>query len=483
MKKSLFMAALVAAAMSSCTSDEALSPAQLQNAEAEALGLERVNLSLTTAAASVTETRANAAGTGIGTGTVGGTTAGTNKFNFEDVYVLMMDLGTDGTWANAGDYWSFSNCGGSLGEQFNNTFICRPLETETNTELKYNDFTNGALKYYPLQKYNDFFGYYIDNAANDVDANGNPVLYNGDGYEIRYDGTTELKSYLWDGAQVVNDPQAATPTPLRDLGEKIVLPFTIDGSQDIMVGKATNYPGPKRGFSGTTARVDVIPLIQLKHMLTRFTFDIKSGDNSNATTQLAVDTISIFSKSKGTLTVAAKNIADFDIDNGEFDINSLIEWDAVGNDPVEMYLTQQDGAAPAADLANGKPEQILLEEYAVGAKDTRSVVGDAFFVKPGENLYTIKLYLSQKAQTGTIDDDGDPLTPEVPVLATQWADTDLDLVLPEDPQNPGVPVEFERAKSYHVVITVYGLHDITVKAELEQWTDGEELNLSTEDED
>ena len=110
MKKNLFWVALAAITMASCTSDE-LTIADQQQQEANSLGLMPINLSLTSATASVTQTR--------GTGTVGSTNAATNKFKFEDIYVLMMDVTPDSTW-------KYTNCGGSLGEQFNNTFFCRP---------------------------------------------------------------------------------------------------------------------------------------------------------------------------------------------------------------------------------------------------------------------------------------------------------------------------------------------------------------------
>ncbi|MBQ8968737.1 MAG: fimbrillin family protein [Bacteroidaceae bacterium] len=423
MKKSLFLAAIVAAAMSSCSSDDTLTLAQQLDAEAQAQGLVPVNLSLNTASASVTETR--------GTGIVGDLEGGTNDFQYENIYVLMMDV-------TGGDLhpWTYSTCGGALGTQFDNSFFCRPEATgEAGVfALNYKQFTGNALKYYPLDTRSDFFGYYIDDAATGLDADNNPNLTVGE--------------------------------------TDITLDFTLNGSQDIMAGKATNYADgatnngyDKRGYSGTSARdpYNIVPRIDMKHLLSRFTFEVKSGDDQNVATQLQVDAITIAAQATGTLTVAVQ-------DEDGYDIDQLITWK---DEPlVDMTLMQKDPAAAAATLVGGKPAMIAMVPFQVGANGTVTQAGgdyaDGFYVKPNETEYDIVLHLSQLAQTG-VEADG-----VTPILTPMTHSVPLKVKL----TNGG---KFQRAKSYHVAITVYGLHEVELKASLEAWGEGDEVEpLNTE---
>lgn len=413
MKKNLFWVALAAITMASCTSDE-LTIADQQQQEANSLGLMPINLSLTSATASVTQTR--------GTGTVGSTNAATNKFKFEDIYVLMMDVTPDSTW-------KYTNCGGSLGEQFNNTFFCRPQVTAADGiySLEYNGFTGGAggaLKYYPMHGSSDFFGYYIDNAADNLTAEGNPAIaYNAD-------------------------------------ETALVLPFTINGSQDIMAGKATNY-ADTIGFSNTTARQNVVPRIDMKHMLTRFTFEIIAGDDGKDS--LFIDTISVFSKAQGILKVAMKD-TQFDY-NDSTALLSLIEWDET-QDSVAMVLDTLS-AATAPSFENGKPMVERCDTLFIGAEGSTYKVGDALFVQPGKTQYTLKLKVHQLTRTGYDD------VLDTPIIEEQTAEQTLAIKKADDSA-------FERAKSYHIKIKVYSMREIEIETMLEQWEDAGEIEVDTD---
>ncbi len=394
MKKNFLWVALAAIAMASCTSDE-VSIADQQKQEAAAQGLMPINLSLSTTTASVSETR--------GTGTVGDTTgvANANAFKYEDIYVLMMDV--------TAPTWSFSDCGGSLGKQFDNTFFCRPeLSAAGVYSLEYNGFTGdagGALKYYPMNDEHEFFGYYIDDAANASSA----VI-----------GSDDIK-----------------------------LDFTLNGKQDIMAGKAS-YEDTQETitkFSNKTARKGWTPRINMKHLLTRFTFEVVAGDDGRDS--LFIDTIAIQSFNKGTLTVAKK---------GNWDANDLIVWD---ESVAKEYLYLDTLSATPADFVNGKPATVPMDTIKIGTKDSHYNVGDALFVQPGKTSYQLYLKLHQ------------------------WAKGNAGGVV-EQVQDAYIPVAkgdasaFEQGKSYHIKITVYGMHEIKIEATLQPWESAGEIPVDTD---
>lgn len=409
MKKNFLWVAFAAITMVGCTSDE-ITLSDQQQQEAKEQGLMPINLSLSSATASVTQTR--------GTGTVGDTTQATNAFRYENIYVLMMDVTPEKPW-------TYTNCGGTLGEQFNNTFFCRPQQTGTEGvySLEYNGFdggANGALKYYPMHGSSDFFGYYIDDAADMTDANGNPkVAYNAD-------------------------------------NTALVLPFTINGSQDIMVGKATNYAEGTTGFSNTTARANKTPRIDMKHMLTRFTFEVIAGDNGDG--NLFIDTIAVYSKAKGELKVAvnAQKNPEFNYNDNDA-LLSLIEWDE-NQESVAMVLDTLSATAPT--FTGGKPMLETRDTLFIGDEGTRYKVGDAVFVQPNNTEYQLLLKMHQWAKVG--EDK----------MEEQISEQKLTI------KNGGKM--FERAKSYHVVIKVYNMREIELEATLEQWENGGEIEVGTD---
>lgn len=415
MKKNFLWVAFAAITMVGCTSDEITLSDQQQ--EANEQGLMPVNLSLSSATASVTQTR--------GTGTVGDTIQAANAFRYENIYVLMMDV-------TAGKEWKYTDCGGTLGEQFNNTFFCRPQAGATDGvySLEYNGFSGGAggaLKYYPMHGISDFFGYYIDDAADMKDVNGNPkVAYNAD-------------------------------------STALVLPFTISGSQDIMVGKATNYADGPKGFSNTTARANKVPRIDMKHMLTRFTFEVVAGDNGNG--NLFIDTIAVYSKAKGELKVAVNaNKAPSVNYNDNESLLSLIEWDE-DQESVAMALDTLSATVPT--FIDGKPMLEKRDTLFIGDEGTRYNVGEALFVQPNKTEYKLALKMHQWAKVA-----GGGFEEQISVQ---------NLTIRNEDKETGLLKPFDRAKSYHVVIKVYNMREIELEATLEKWENAGTIDVNTDE--
>lgn len=377
MKKSYLALGLVAAvAMSSCSNDE-----PLVNPQNPAQGLEPIKLSLTTTVADVN------VGT-RGTGTVGGMDVASNKWQYENIYVLMtstqdrIDDDTDNpTWG----FTSAMGEGPFLKEQFNGEFWARPVEggdgenaTSLNYYLDKNEWWNDAPinKYYPQKGESQFFAYYIDDAA-----------------------TTNATQLSYMAAPDGVNTQTATPhafpviNPSAD-GLSKTVDFTINGTQDLMAGVATSKDATTgtdviASFSAKTARQGVIPSITMKHLLSRLTFNILRGAES--TKMVTLDAIRIKSKSKGTMTVA------YEKDHAPAEV---ITWDAAETDFAEFILhekvigetvkTNDDGFVVDAGGANiqatvkysweeyddTNPAHTGLTPETYGTKEYVKIVGD-----------------------------------------------------------------------------------------------------------
>ncbi len=125
---------------------------------------------------------------------------------------------------------------------------------------------NGTINYYPLQGNFDFFGYHGDDAVA-ADAGLTPKKLDAQGVET----TTEADIVKW------------------------TVPFTIDGSQDLMSTKAavTDAEAALVGadfYSAKAARKGVQPTLTFKHLLTRLSFCVVAGNDAAAGTTTTTDT-------------------------------------------------------------------------------------------------------------------------------------------------------------------------------------------------
>ena len=432
MKKSFFLAAIAAVALSSCSSDSD-APG---NQSSEETGLVPVELGLGRSMATVTpQTR--------GTGTVGSTSDTDNAWHYEQLHVLMTQIPYD-----AVPTFGFTSIQGALGEQFNGTFFCQPEEQAANNgafrgvALDYLTYTGGNYKYYPQTGFSEFFAFSSDDAG--VGADGAPGAEHP-------------------AIQVNTDEKTMT------------IDFELNGSQDLMAGKATNYEvvggQVMRGFSAKTARHDTIPNIVMDHLLTRLTFGVKVGHISAR--GLKVDTIQVTSPNKGTLLVA------YDTDTvTAVSPDKLITWDETAvntfflRDSVQNHIVnRQVDVNGVVTLGQKKkltdtPASYVIPEDATIASEIKNV-GEAIFVKPGLSEYPLDVVVEYpkqvvNSQTGA------------PEIQYDLEHVPLTLQL-------GDGVVFERGKSYHVNITLYGRSDIKLETTLERWLDGGVINLDTED--
>lgn len=406
MKKSLFLAsALVMGMMSSCSSD-------LENVTVSGSdqNLQPVELSLGSPSVVI-----NPATRGIGT--VGGlaTDAENNKWNGEKLYVNMMCISE-----NNEDAWKYSSwtkindlATNNVTEvvNFQNVAVTAPVGAASGAVVIPSS-TNGRY-YPPTNSKHAFYAYHIDDAAVDVDdETGDPV--------------------------VSMDPDQKT----------LSVKFKIDGSQDLMVGVAqpdltnvvdenVNEDNVKDiAFSATSARKGVLPNLQMKHLLTRFTFEVNTDEDGN---NLTVEKIIVKSKSKGTMIVASAGDMN--------DLSKLVTFENESADSETADLELKETDPDNAKLKTLTPV-LLTEEF--------QPIGEALMVAPGEESYDIIVVTSQKVGENQINTY-------------------------EHKDQIKIAGKAAIGSSYNVKITAYGLQEIKVNAELTGWENGGEIELTPGD--
>ncbi len=411
----MFFFALAAAGMlTACSNDDTLGGNGEQNVSEQQIRLG--------VASSKVQTR--------GTGTVGGMTDAENVWAGQTLWVYMLQKGSMDL-----AYYKSPAVGTTAAaetEVFNNKKFKAP-NTADNTKSGLATTADGTIAYYPVSDNYDFWGYRVDDAA----VGGDPVV------------------------KTVDDTGAEVEA---NVATKRVVDIKIDGSQDIMAGKAVPSADEvaKLGgyadnfYSAYAARKGVQPNITFNHLLTRFTFEVRAGSKATAglpaggnTEAVKVTGVSVNSKTTGTLTVAytgaTKEAADLLTFTGDASPLKLQQRSATAvdnNDPLvalePVSLTWTDENAAMGDVLK---------------------IGEALLVAPGETEYPLTIALSQDV----LQKVGEA---KVTMPLEQKATIKMD----------GAK-KFEPGKSYKVTITVYGLEDIRVTATLVPWADGGSIDI------
>lgn len=468
MKKKLFFAAVVATALAGCSSNENLENdlTNVANPAAQEDGRVPVVLGLTSNDVQVFKTR--------GTGTVGDIDDGTgtlkNIYNAEDLWVLMTTVPKQGT------PWGFTKFEDPIiGNLFDGTFKARPYgydgsdtstaneaygQAATNdvdgTEMAYNSqwglnytaWNNGQVKYYPNDgTASDFFAFHIDDAA----------------------VTTIPQTY---GSISYNSPEI-----VKD-NDSLFVNFKIDGSQDLLAGKATNY-GTTRGFTAKKARENVVPSIPMSHLLTRFTFDLVPGHQDAL--GVIVDSIKVYGFSSGKLKVAYN----FSGNDDEVILPSkLIKWVDADSTQIDSFYLKK---SPATILdANGK-NPLVGVNATTGAGDylteltTDNVVaptgsateytfvperiGHAMFVQPNQTEFKVVAFMRFPITGYSKSHVQVPYTFYIRLRDNAGHITQNGL---------------EIGKSYNVQLLVYGLSKVVLRTTLEAWEEGGDISIDTD---
>lgn len=413
MKKMFFFALAAAGMLTACSNDDTLGGNGEQNVSEQQIRLG--------VASSKVQTR--------GTGTVGGMTDAENVWAGQTLWVYMLQKGSmDLAYYKAP---AVGTTAAAETEVFNNKKFNAPNAAD-NTKSGLATTADGTIAYYPVSGNYDFWGYRVDDAVE-----GDPVV------------------------KLVND---AGDEVAADQATKRVVDIKIDGSQDIMAGKAApstdevaklgNYAD--NFYSAYAARKGVQPNITFNHLLTRFTFEVRAGSKATAglpaggnTDAVKVTGVSVDSKTTGTLTVAY---------TGE--TKAAADLLTFTGDASALTLKQRDAA-----LADNNAPLVALEPVSLTWTDDAATIGDvikvgeALLVAPGQTEYPLTIALSQDV----LQKVGET---KVTMPLEQKATIKMD----------GVKA-FEPGKSYKVTITVYGLEEIKVTATLVPWVDGGSIDI------
>lgn len=414
MKKMFFFALAAAGMLTACSNDDTLGGNGEQNVSEQQIRLG--------VASSKVQTR--------GTGTVGGMTDAENVWAGQTLWVYMLQKGSMDL-----AYYKSPAVGTTAAaetEVFDNKKFKAP-NTADNTKSGLATTADGTIAYYPVSGNYDFWGYRVDDAA----VGGDPVVKTVDdtGNEVAADQAT-----------------------------KRVVDIKIDGSQDIMAGKAVpsadevtklgNYAD--NFYSAYAARKGVQPNITFNHLLTRFTFEVRAGSKATAglpaggnTDAVKVTGVSVGSKTTGTLTVAYTGATK--------EASDLLTFTG---DASPLKLQQRSATA-----VDNNEALVALEPVSLTWTDENAAMGDvlkigeALLVAPGETEYPLTIALSQDV----LQKVGEA---KVTMPLEQKATIKMD----------GTKT-FKPGKSYKVTITVYGLEDTRVTATLVPWADGGSIDI------
>ena len=342
-----------------------------------------------------------------GTGTVGSVGAENNKWAGQAINIYMFNKGTL-------DVAQFDGV-----DIYNNADFYAPTAASTGLATA----KDHSVKYYPTQAAFDFWGYRLDDAIQ-----GSPA--------VSEDGTKQ------------------------EVG------FTLDGSQDIMVGKATpteddltKCADAEKIYSAYAARRGVQPDIKFKHLLSRLVFSVTGGnkDACDDTHGVKVTGIKVKSKYTGKLIVAYTPDAQV--------TDQLVPTE----DVKDLVLMQRD----AAD-ANNNNELVALQpknpEWDTDAdKAKKTNIGEAILAVPADT-YDLTIELSQLVKTQEAYNDG---TDHAAVEETRKFSYNDVIKLTDD--------VFKAGYSYNVNITVFGLSEIKINTTLTPWEDGGNIDMNPED--
>ena len=360
------------------------------------------------------------------------------------------------------------------GDIYNNTELTTPTGVESGIAQQYLTPTTIKHKYYPQRGNFDFWGYYAD------DANAAAVLADP---ANAVDATNPIASVLNAG------------------DEDVIVPFIINGTQDLMVAKAVpvgadataiagwDAANQDRYYSAFAARNKVQPELTFKHLLTLLKFKIKGGTpsscgwswNSTALTPtwegptvgekftgVFVKSIKIKSQSTGYIATEPDNYTDFELWNdtdGDGKLDALYNFDPAAGDLTVTAVA--DDHYDKLYKAKATPTTATTENTAWTYNEVP--VGSGILAQTRDS-YVMEIELGQYLLD--VEDTSNPAASTYKIKSNIISDIPV-VVDPADPSK-----KFEIGKAYTLTITVYGNEEIKIKTTLEGWIDGGNVPVS-----
>lgn len=343
-----------------------------------------------------------------GTGSVGSVGAENNKWAGQAINIYMFNKGTL-------DVAQFDGV-----DIYNNAKFNAPTAASSGTATA----ADHSVKYYPTQSSFDFWGYRLDDAIQ-----GEPA--------VSEDGTKQ------------------------EVG------FELNGSQDIMVGKAkpsetdlTNCADETKIYSAYAARRGVQPDIVFNHLLSRLVFSVTGGNKDACNEEFGVKVTGIKVKSKYTGKLIVAYTSDAEVTNQLVTTDDVKDLELMEREAADTY-----GNNNLIALKEKGPKWDDAEEKAI-----KTNIGEAILAVPADN-YELTINLSQKVKTQDAYNDGEDHAAEYDTKTFSYNDV---IKLADDKV-------FEAGYSYNVNITVYGLSEIKINTTLTPWVDGGNIDMNPED--
>lgn len=376
-----------------------------------------------------------------GTGTVGAVGAENNKWAKQTVNVYMLNKGTLDV-AKFGD-----------DPIYENTVLTTPSDNASGIASELDEHGVAQYKYYPTTKTAfDFWGYRLDDA----------------------DKTTAEDQAGSATAAAINSGRFVPYTS----EDSLLIGFQIDGTQDIMAGKAVpteeemnKCGGEENIYSAFAARREVQPNIKFEHLLSRLNFQVLAGAESttDANTGVKVTGITVKSKATGKLVIAYKGAAAFENVSDQLIVDKYETPETEAALYKDLVVKQRTDGAPLTD--NLEDLEPVTPKWNNGMA-LATQVGEALLAIPADK-YDITINLQQKVQVK--GDKSSPVDPDDFQTKDYTYTAELkNTVNPEKGFEPGY--------SYNVTITVYGLSEIQITTTLTPWKDGGNIEMNPEDE-
>ncbi len=376
-----------------------------------------------------------------GTGTVGAVGEKDNTWAKQTVNVYMLNKGTLDVAMFGTD------------PIYENTVLTTPTDNASGIASELDEHGVAQYKYYPTTKTAfDFWGYRLDDA--DVTAAGDQ-----------------------DGSATAAAIKSGHFVPYTS-EDSLLIGFQIDGTQDIMAGKAVpteeemnKCGGEENIYSAFAARRDVQPNIKFEHLLSRLNFQVLAGAESttDANTGVKVTGITVKSKATGKLVIAYKGEAAFENVSDQLIVDKYENQETEAALYKDLVVKQRTAGAPLTDnLVDLDP---VTPKWNNGMA-LATQVGEALLAIPADK-YDITINLQQKVQVK--GDKSSPVDPDDFQTKDYTYTAELkNTVNPEKGFEPGY--------SYNVTITVYGLSEIKITTTLIPWKDGGNIEMNPEDE-
>ena len=325
----------------------------------------------------------------------------------------------------------------------------------------------GAVKYYPLTGAFDFYGWHLDDATG-ADA----ITADNLTGQITIDGTQDL---MVGKAEVTSDQETK-------FNDDITGSFTMENAK-------------ARAYSSWAARRGVQPIIKFKHLLARLDFKACLGKDLNET---PLDKITVTNTRGGQsyeVAYTAENgypqpktnqiangvyvksievidpVTTFDVTVAAIDENNLgiSNQQAASEDGLTTFKLMQKSTTPGSVM-----EKLIPVNAGITKNDDGIDVGDGIMIVPGSNKFKMKVVLMQYVKV--IDKD-DATNPADINDIYEWKENEMttEVALPEG--------TFGEGKYYTVKITMFGFQKIQVTAELAAWQSGGEPITSNPEDD